>query len=180
MTKITVVAPVFGGTCTQKMHSHTISKHCLMNVLAPVSTLMTTNVITVAPEDSLHKVKEIFDQHNIHHIPVVDEDHKIAGIVSKTDFLHFLRGYARTTADIINEEAHLRAWKVEEVMIRGLAKVDQNEPIRTALEVFKTNRLHALPIVEGNQLVGIVTTYDVIKALAEAPISLDDYKMVKV
>lgn len=149
-----------------------------MNVLAPVSTLMSTELITVAPEETLFHVKEIFDRHNIHHLPVV-QDRKIVGILSKADFLHFVRGFARTTADRINEEAHLRSWKVEEVMVHGLAKVDQDEPIRTALEVFKTNRLHALPIVEGDILVGILTTYDIIKALADAPINLDDYKMAK-
>ena len=149
-----------------------------MNVLAPVSTLMSTELITVAPEETLFHVKEIFDRHNIHHLPVV-QDRKIVGILSKADFLHFVRGFARTTADRINEESHLRSWKVEEVMVHGLAKVDQDEPIRTALEVFKTNRLHALPIVEGDILVGILTTYDIIKALADAPINLEDYKLAK-
>ena len=149
-----------------------------MNVLAPVSTLMTADVITVSPEDSLYRVKEIFDQHNIHHIPVIADD-KIQGILSKTDFLYFLHGRAQTATDRLTEEAHLRAWKVGEIMIRGLAKVDRQEPIRTALEVFKTNRLHALPIVEGDRLVGILTTHDIIRALADAPISLDDYKTAK-
>ena len=43
------------------------------------------------------------------------------------------------------------------------------------LEVFKTNRIHALPVEENGELVGIVTTYDIICALAEEEIKLEDY-----
>lgn len=42
-----------------------------MNVLAPVKTIMSTDLLTVTPADKLTLVKEIFDEHNIHHLPVV-------------------------------------------------------------------------------------------------------------
>ena len=70
----------------------------------------------------------------------------------------------------------MRAWKAEDIMTSKLAKVESTDPIRTALEVFKTNRIHALPVEENHELVGIITTYDIICALAEEPIHLDDYK----
>ncbi|MCB0644425.1 MAG: CBS domain-containing protein, partial [Phaeodactylibacter sp.] len=55
-----------------------------MNLNAPVSTIMTTNLITVNPEDPIQKVNEIFEKNNIHHIPVVRYK-DIVGIISKTD-----------------------------------------------------------------------------------------------
>ena len=57
-----------------------------MNVLAPVKSLMTTNLITVNPDDKLIKIKEIFEKNKIHHIPVVSYK-QIVGLVSKTDFV---------------------------------------------------------------------------------------------
>jgi CBS domain-containing protein len=45
-----------------------------------------------------------------------------------------------------------------------------------ALEVFKENLFHALPVVEEGNLVGIITTYDIISRLADEPITLADYK----
>ena len=42
-----------------------------MNILAPVKTIMSTELLTVNPADKLTLVKEIFDEHNIHHLPVV-------------------------------------------------------------------------------------------------------------
>ena len=62
-----------------------------MNTLAPVSSIMSTELITVNPKDPLIDVKNIFDQNNIHHVPVV-RFKKIVGIVSKTDLMYFLKG----------------------------------------------------------------------------------------
>lgn len=149
-----------------------------MNLIAPVSSIMTKNVIAVTPEDDLLKVKEVFDNYSIHHLPVV-KFKELVGIISKTDFLHFLHGFKGNDVDKFLDETRLKAWKAEEIMTRGLAKVDSTEPIRTILDVFLINRFHAIPIVDNDELVGIVTTYDIIKALAEEPITLEDYKKAK-
>ena len=147
-----------------------------MNIVAPISSIMSTNLITVAPEDTLERVKELLDSHNIHHLPVVDGP-EIVGIVSSTDFRHFMRGFARNQTDQLTEQVRLRAWKVQDIMTKGLAKVEAEDPIRTALEIFKTNRIHALPVVRNyTELVGIITTYDIIRKLAEEPIRLEDYR----
>lgn len=149
-----------------------------MNLLAPISTIMTKDVIAVNPEDSLAVVKEIFEKKNIHHVPVV-RFKSIVGIISKTDFVHFLHGFKGNEMDRFIDETRLRSWKAEEIMTKGLAKVDSSEPIRNVLEVFMVNRFHAIPIVDDEQLVGIVTTFDLIKMIANEPITLEDYKKVK-
>ncbi len=136
---------------------------------------MTRKLFTVNPEDSLTKVKEIFDEHHVHHVPVV-RYRQIVGIVSKSDFLHFLHGFKGSDMDKFIDETRLRAWKAEEIMTKGLAKVDSKEPIRTVLDLFLVNRFHAIPVVDDDELVGMVTTFDVIKALAEAPVKLEDYQ----
>ena len=146
-----------------------------MNLLKPVSTIMTSDLITVNPKDPLAEVKRKFDESNIHHILVVRYK-TLVGMISKSDFLFFLRGFAHNDMDRLIEEARLNAFKAEELMITKLAKLTSNEPIRTAVELFKINRFHALPIVDDEQLVGIITTHDIIKALADDPIELRDYE----
>lgn len=141
---------------------------------------MTKQLVTVDPADSMKVAKDIFDKYNIHHIPVVRYK-KIVGILSKTDFnqfLHRLPKGAEKGNELI-ENARLESWKVRDVMTEGLAKVDSNEPIRTALGLFKLNRFHALPVVDDDELVGMITTFDIIDALASEPIQLDDYKSAK-
>lgn len=146
-----------------------------MNIVAPVASIMTKDLITVNPEDSLEIVKQCFDKHTIHHLPVVRYQ-QIVGIISIQDLKFFLRGTAKNTTDDVIEAMRLRSWKAKDIMTEKLAKLDVADSIRTALDVFKTNRLHALPVLEKDKLVGIVTTYDIISALANEPVSLADYK----
>ena len=143
-----------------------------MNVLAPVKTLMTTNLITVNPGDKLIELKEIFEKNKIHHIPVVSYK-KIVGIVSKTDFIYFMRGFSRNEEDQFVNEARLRAYKAEDIMTKGLAKLTPEQRINVALEIFLENRFHAIPVVEeqNGELIGIITTFDIIKALASEEVT---------
>lgn len=142
-----------------------------MNVLAPVKSIMTKELLTVNPEDKLNKVKEVFETKNIHHIPVVRYK-KLVGLVSKTDFVYFMRGFNRNDEDRFVNEARLRAYKAEDIMTTGLAKLNPDDRINVALEIFLVNRFHAIPVVEGeNDLVGIITTFDIIKALASEKVT---------
>jgi acetoin utilization protein AcuB len=135
-----------------------------MNILDPVSTIMTSKLITVNPEDKLESVKELFDKHRIHHIPVVRYQ-EIVGIISKTDLLYFLRGLTNNSYEKVLNDVRLKNYNAEDIMTKGIAKISSTDRIAVALEIFKENIFHAIPIVDNGNLVGIVTTYDIIKAL---------------
>lgn len=137
-----------------------------MDVLAPISQIMSKELITVNEKDKLAVVKEIFDTHNIHHIPVV-RFRTIVGIISKTDYLFFVRGFTQNEEDKFVNESRLKAYTADEIMTTGMAKVEPADRINVALEIFKINRFHAIPVVEDEELVGIITTHDIIRALAE-------------
>jgi len=139
-----------------------------MNIFAPISSLMTdhTKLITVAPEESILKIKEIFDQHNFHHIPVV-HFREIVGIVSRSDFEYFMGGASHFEEDKYVNELRMERTLVKEIMIKRLGKVSSDDRINVALEVFLINRFHALPVVDNEELVGIITPYDIMKALSK-------------
>lgn len=141
---------------------------------------MSTELITVEPSDPLKKVKAIFDKRNIHHVPVVSYKN-ILGIVSRTDFDQFTHGYnkGKGRGEDLIQATRLETWQVKDIMTEGLAKIDSKEPIRTVLGLFKMNRFHAIPVVDDGELVGIVTTFDIINALANEPIELSDYRTAK-
>jgi len=138
-----------------------------MNVMAPVSSIMSTKLYTVNPKDKLSVVKEVFDTNRIHHLPVVRYK-TIVGIISKTDLLYFLKGasHADGYENMLNE-ARLHNYTAEEIMTTGMAKLSSKDRIAVAVEVFKENLFHAIPVVDNGELVGIVTTYDIISALSE-------------
>ena len=135
-----------------------------MDFTAPVSTIMSRKLITVSPGDKMMAVKEIFDNQRIHHIPVVKYT-KLVGLVSKTDYLHFMRGMSTHPHDRILEESRLNNYNVEEIMTKGMATLESTERINVALQIFSENLFHAIPVVDDGQLVGMLTTFDIIKEL---------------
>jgi acetoin utilization protein AcuB len=139
-----------------------------MNIFAPISSLMTDHkhLITVSPEDSLATVKQIFNEHKFHHIPVV-HFREIVGIVSRSDFDYFMGGASHYEEDKYVNELRLERTKVTEIMVKRLGKVAPDDRINVALEVFLINRFHALPVVEDGELVGILTPFDIMTALSK-------------
>lgn len=132
-------------------------------LLAPVSSIMTKDLITIGPEDPLNKVISIFKREKIHHLPVIDEG-KVVGIVSKTDLDYFKRGYCHNE----KETSLPDDCRVKSIMTTGLAKMEPDDRVEVALEVFKENLFHAILITENNHLRGIVTTFDIMKAVSES------------
>jgi acetoin utilization protein AcuB len=133
-----------------------------MNAYAPISSIMVTDLVTVNPEETLVAVKKIFEKHSFHHLPVV-RFKKIVGIISKTDFQHFTGGLSHaSTADNL---ALLESKKAEDIMTKGIGKLEPDDRINVALEIFSKNWFHALPVVKNEELIGIVTTQDVINAI---------------
>ncbi|MFZ1676046.1 MAG: CBS domain-containing protein [Saprospiraceae bacterium] len=136
-----------------------------MDFTAPVSKYMSKKLLTVSPLDNMTAVKEIFNNNRIHHIPVVKYK-TIVGIVSKADYLYFLRKVKTGHAPVV-EDIGLEKYLVEDIMTTGLATMESTERVNVALEVLSENLFHAIPIVDNGELVGIFTTQDVIKILME-------------
>jgi len=137
-----------------------------MDLLAPVSSLMSGTVISVVQHDTIKKVEQLFKENRIHHLPVV-EDGKLVGIVSKSDYLFFKRGFNDETTDNRIDEFRMKTRTVKDIMTTGIARLEPSDRIGVAVEVFKENLFHAIPIVEDGDLVGMITTFDIIKKLSE-------------
>lgn len=137
-----------------------------MDINQPVSTLMRTQLVTLSVDDPLTKVQTVFEENDFHHIPILDAG-KLAGILSKSDFRFFQKGFAKTKREEELENFRMKTHRVKEIMTKGLAKLEPTDKINVALEVFKENMFHAIPVVENERLVGMITTFDIITALAE-------------
>lgn len=135
-----------------------------MNLLDPVQNIMSTDLLVLPPSASMQEAGELFKGKKIHHIPVVYAG-ELVGILSKTDFLHFEHPYVETEAEKEKEKQRLQHVKVSEMMTKGIAKLAPEDRINVALEIFKANRFHAIPVVDHTRLVGILTPLDIIKHL---------------
>ena len=137
-----------------------------MDFTAPISQFMTRKLITVMPTDKLSQVKEIFDTTRIHHIPVVHYT-KLLGIISRSDILSFLEANDKGKHNRPVESTRLQSFTAEDVMTKGIASLSSEDRINVALEVFAENLFHAIPVIDDGELVGMLTPFDIIKALRE-------------
>lgn len=131
-----------------------------MNPLTPVSNLMTTNLITIMPSTTLEEARDLYTKHNIHHLPVVSSEGKLEGMLSHSDYVKLSYEFATTA---------------KEIMTKGLAKLEASDTVRTAANLFLINRFHALPVVDGDRIVGIITVHDLIRLMDAEKVSLKDY-----
>lgn len=129
-----------------------------------VGAIMTTQVIAVAPDDTMEKVQAIFQERHIHHIPVVEKE-KVVGIVSYSDYLKLLHGFTIFNTQKSEEynEAIMRSLLVREVMVKQVAKLRPEDKIELAADIFRENLFHAMPVVDSEgKLKGIITTFDLL------------------
>lgn len=150
-----------------------IKKEVIMDVLAPISTTMTNNLTTLLQDEPLSKAKELFEKENIRHIPVVGF-RKIIGILSKSDLLHFMRGTIRGKSYELLEKTRLRSWQVCEIMHKNVSTLQKEDTIFQALDVFKNNLIHCIPILDGEELVGIITPYDIVMQVRKEGMQMVD------
>lgn len=128
-----------------------------MNLDFPVSTLMTTNVKCVNPNQKIIDLKHIYEQQKFHHhIPVV-ENNKLIGIVSLIDFM---RAIYNTSLDD-NETIYHRI-EVKDIMSINPVTIRENTSIKEATSVLAKGEFHSIVVAEKDEVKGIVTTADLL------------------
>tara|TARA_R110000868_G_scaffold74013_1_gene214173 strand:+ start:1232 stop:1621 length:390 start_codon:yes stop_codon:yes gene_type:complete len=125
---------------------------------------MTSPVITLKKKDSLEKAEYLFKKHHIRHIPIVT-DNVIVGMLSYTDLLRL--SFADFTDNSVDDSDALvyNMFTIKQVMKRNIVTISSSSSIKEVARVLATEEFHALPVVDNNKLVGIVTTTDLIKYL---------------
>lgn len=149
-----------------------------MKNTTPIAKIMTRKPMTVQTNDSLDTVRHIFEDKGFHHLPVM-ENGKLVGIVSYTDYLKVVRNIYNHPQEHRANEQLLQAVCVHEVMSKHLVFLAPMDTVEDAIRVFQTHRFHAIPVVEGDRnLVGIVSTHDLIKILEQVLAPNIDYANV--
>lgn len=120
--------------------------------------VMTKNVVCVTPEQQLLDVKHIYEKDNFHHHIPVEENGKLVGMVSLIDFMYNISG-----AGISDDNTIYRKLKVKDIMTKNPFYLTTNSTIEEVSKVLAEGNYHAVPVLENNNIVGIVSTADIIK-----------------
>ena len=127
-----------------------------------VAAIMTTNLKVLNTSDNLYKAERLFKKHNIRHLPVI-QDKKIVGMLSITDLMRISYADVVDVDDDTVESVVYDMFTLPQVMMHNVVSVNSKATIKEVAEILSTREFHALPVVDGEDLVGIVTTTDLIK-----------------
>jgi len=140
-----------------------------------IKQLMTTEVVTVAPETSLKEVAALLAAHRIAGVPVCDEAGAVLGVVSEADILWKELGLkdGAGLVDRLLENAYGNAERANaltagEAMTSPAVTVGPDAPVTKAAELMVERRLNRLPVVDHGRLVGIVARSDLVRAFTRS------------
>ncbi len=132
---------------------------------------MTRNVISAAPDMTIRDAMELLSQRHVSGAPVVDGG-KVVGIFSASDILGLLADLDDTTPSLTfrrrrGRTAPLEDLTVDEVMTRKIQSLPPDCSIDEAAALMGEKQIHRVLVMLGDVLLGIVTTSDVARAVAE-------------
>jgi len=131
-----------------------------------VRDLMTSRVFSVRPDDDLEGLYDLLDEHHIRHVPVVDAEGDLVGLVTQRDLARSALG-PQDAVPLSMMQEMLRRRRVREIMATEVESVEPDESLKTAAEMLLENKIGCLPVVEGEHLVGILTESDFVRRYVE-------------
>lgn len=130
-----------------------------------VDDAMTRDVQSVRPDESLQVLRDLMYELNVRHIPVVNEEGDLAGLVSHRDLLrHALVEQPDETVPEVEEA--LERLTAADVMVPEVETITADVDVREAAQIMFEHKYGCLPVVEGNHLVGIITEADFVRLIA--------------
>ena len=141
--------------------------------------VMTKDVVTVRRETSVRDLALIFTQRRISSVPVVDESGDLIGIVSESDLIEQDKNlhiptvvsifdwviYLESDKRFEKELQKMTAQTVGEIFSEEVVSVTPETPVSEIADLMSTKRVHAVPVVEGQRVVGVVSRIDLIKTM---------------
>jgi len=125
-----------------------------------VADWMTEGVLAVETYDSIGIARELMAKHRINQLPVLEND-AIVGIVTDRD-LRDAYPTSMAIGDTKKIDEFAARHSVEEVMSHDVFTVTPATPLHAAVALLRHHRIGALPVVEGKELVGIITRSDIL------------------
>jgi len=123
-----------------------------------VGQFMSTDLFTLRPTDLVDLAASLMDWRHIRHVPVEDENGHLVGLVTHRGLLRLLSRGSNASGG--------SSLIVREIMRPNPTCVSTMTPTLEAIEIMRSTKIGCLPVVDDDQLVGIVTSYDFLTATA--------------
>ncbi len=144
-----------------------------------VRDIMTTEVVSVKKETTIRELAEIFTKHRVGSVPVVDESGNLIGIVTESDLIEQDKSlhiptvislfdwviYLESEKKFEKELQKMTGQTVGDICTDTAEMVTPDTPVSEVADIMSSKKLHALPVVEGKRLVGMVSRIDLIRTM---------------
>lgn len=132
-----------------------------------IGRIMRRELVTVSPETTLVEARDLIEENHIDHLLVVDKQDKLVGIISDRDLKQYWASPATTLSS--HELGYLlQQVLVKMIMVKTVVTVTTDTTIERAAYIMQSNNINSLPVMEGDDLVGIITSTDVMGVLLQA------------
>ena len=125
-----------------------------------VSKIMTRNPVYIHPELSLVETRSLMDREKIGHLPVLNKNNELVGLITRADLLKAGPSSA-TSLDMYEISYLLAKLTAEKVMIKNVITVQENEVVEEAARIMADKGIGCLIVMNGKLLTGIVTDSDI-------------------
>lgn len=148
--------------------------------MLPARDIMTREVITIGPQASVLELARLLAEKRISGVPVVDTQGRVIGVATQSDIIDRARKFdlphVITILDahlFLETPGHFKR-KLEKLLATTVADIMTPEPVTISPELpvdeiatlMATKKVHTLPVVEGDKLVGIIGKIDIVRSLA--------------
>lgn len=116
-----------------------------------VRDVMAADVIVAKPGDLVGGIRELMHAHNIHSLPVVDDEEQLVGMVTSSDLMP---GFSAKIP-------------VSRIMSTNVYTVTPDADVRTAAQMMRQYRLHHVVVTDGDRVVGILSSFDLLRLIEE-------------
>ena len=129
-----------------------------------VADIMTREVRTLTPNQTLLDAMRFMREHHVRHIPIAEAE-RLVGLVTDRDIKRATPSAMLSQRDAF--EKTLRETALGDIMVRNVIDVPSATPLRKVLELFVEEKISSVPVVDEHKLVGIVTAHDVFQAMLQ-------------
>lgn len=129
-----------------------------------VSDLMSRNILVGHVTNSFTHTLRIFSEMTFHHLPIVNSRQEVIGIISSNDMLKALALKLPMLKQSDDDTLNMM-FDIRELMTPSPQVISSDATINEALSIFSKHHVHALPVIDKNELVGIITSNDILGAL---------------
>lgn len=134
-----------------------------------VCDVMTREVYTLRHDKKVNIVKEIMDWANVRHVPIVDEEHRVVGLVTHRDLLRASISALDSSVPVSERGQHLWQIPVSELMCTEVRTISPDMSVRHTARIMREDKIGCLPVVDDGKLVGIVTEADLLALIEHLP-----------